>query len=42
MADQKLQPGEIYAVAVATLPPEDIDHTIYTDHGNKTVHFCLI
>jgi hypothetical protein len=23
---EKLQPGEIYAVAVATLPPEDIDH----------------
>lgn len=27
MADtKKLQPGEIYAVAVATLPAEDIDH----------------
>lgn len=23
---EKLQPGEIYAVAVATLPAEDIDH----------------
>ena len=23
---EKLQPGEIYAVAFATLPPEDIDH----------------
>lgn len=27
MADnKKLQPGEIYAAAVATLPAEDIDH----------------
>lgn len=26
MADKKLQPGEIYAEAVATLPAADIDH----------------
>lgn len=27
MADnKKLQPGEIYTAAVASLPPEDIDH----------------
>ena len=26
MENKKLQPGEIYAVALATLPAEDIDH----------------
>ena len=26
MIEKKLQPGEIYAVAVATLPPEEIGH----------------
>lgn len=26
MTNNKLQPGEVYAVAVQTLPPEDIDH----------------
>ena len=26
MTNNKLQPGEVYAIAVQTLPPEDIDH----------------
>ena len=26
MENEKLQPGEIYAVALVTLPAEDIDH----------------